>query len=112
MSIVEIPVSNEPNKTYKVLLENQECTIKLYQKGKNLFLDLQVGAEQICYGAICLNLVPIVQVSSAYFSGNFVFVDLLGDTAPQFEGLGERYFLVYFTEDEKLPNIIKSDVGF
>lgn len=112
MSIVEIPVSNEPNKTYKVLLENQECTIKLYQKGKNLFLDLQVGAEQICYGAICLNLVPIVQVSSAYFSGNFVFVDPLGDTAPQFEGLGERYFLVYFTEDEKLPNIIKSDVGF
>lgn len=112
MSIVEIPVSNEPNKKYKVLLENQECTIKLYQKGNNLFLDLQVGAEQICFGAICLNLVPVVQVSNAYFSGNFVFADLLGDTAPQYEGLGERYFLVYFTEDEELPNIIKGDVGF
>lgn len=112
MSIVEIPVSSEPNKTYKILLENQECTIKLYQKGNNLFLDLQVGAEQICFGAICLNLVPVVQVSSAYFSGNFVFVDLLGDAAPQYEGLGERYFLVYFTEDEELPNIIKGYVGF
>ncbi len=111
MSIVEIPVSNEPNKTYKVLLENQECTIKLYQKGKNIFLDLQVGAEQICYGAICLNLVPIVQVSSTAFSGNFVFVDILGDSAPQYEEIGTRYFLVYYSKDTEIPNIIKQDVG-
>lgn len=110
MAIVEIPVSNEPNKTYKVLLEDQECTIKIYQKGRNLFFDLQVGAEQICTGAVCLNLVPIVQVSNAAFSGNFVFVDILGDTAPRYEEIGARYFLVYYSKDTEIPNSIKQDV--
>ncbi len=110
--IVEIPLTNVPSKIYKILLNNQEVTFKLYQKGRNMFFDLQVKDKQICHGAVCLNLVPIVQVASPDFAGNFVFADILGDTAPQFEELGERYFLVYFTEEEELPNIIKGDVGF
>lgn len=108
--ILEIPLSAEPSKIYKCILNNQECTLKLYQKGRNMFLDLQVGAEYICTGAVCLNLVPAVQVSSPDFSGNLVFVDILGDTPPQYEGLNSRYFLVYYTEDEELPNVIKMAV--
>ena len=109
--IVEIPLTNVPSKMYKILLNNQEVTFKLYQKGRNMFFDLQVKDKKICLGAVCLNLVPVVQVASPDFMGNFVFVDILGDSAPTFISLGERYFLVYFTEDEDLPNIIKSNVG-
>lgn len=108
--IKEIPLSAEPSKIYKCILNNQECTIKLYQKGRNMFLDLQVGAEYICTGAVRLNFVPIVQVSSPNFSGNFVFADILGDTSPQYDGLNSRYFLVYYTEDEELPSVIKGVV--
>lgn len=108
--IYEIPLSAEPSKIYKCILNNQECTIKLYQKGRNMFLDLQVGADYVCTGAVCLNLVPIVQASSPNFTGNFVFADILGDTPPQYEGLNSRYFLVYYTADEELPNVIKTAV--
>lgn len=108
--IKEIPLSAEPSKIYKCILNDQECTIKLYQKGRNMFFDLQVGAKYICTGAVCLNLVPVVQVSSPDFTGNFVFTDILGDTTPQYDGLNSRYFLVYYTEDEELPNVIKMAV--
>ncbi len=110
--LIEIPLSNVPSKIYKMLLNDQECTIKLYQKGKNMFFDLQVGAEQICTGAICLNLVPIIQNSNPHFTGNFVFVDIFGDTAPYFEGLNERYFLVYVTDIQKYTKLIQHTITF
>lgn len=105
--IIELPLLAEPAFEYKMLLNNQECTFKVYQKGKNLFFDLWAGDENIVNGAVCLNFVPVIQVSNPAFTGNFVFIDLLGDSKPSFSELGTRYFCIYYTNEENLDNVIK-----
>lgn len=105
--IVQIPVIANPNRTIKVILADQECTLTLRQKGERLYLDLTVYDSDVCRGAVCLNLVPIVQVAQNVFHGNLVFVDNEGDAAPSYDGLNSRYFLVYYSEDEQLSNVTK-----
>lgn len=107
---VELPLISSPNRTFKVLLDGQECTIKLYQKGSRMFMDLTVNSTIVCTGAICLDLVPVIQVAQSTFSGNIVFVDILGDTPPQYTGLNSQYFAVYYTDDEDLTNITKMSI--
>lgn len=104
---LQIPTTANPNRTIKVILNEQECTITLRQKGERLYLDLTVGDTAVCRGAVCLNLVPIVQVAQNTFSGNLVFVDIEGDSAPTYDGLNTRYFLVYYTDDEDPTNVTK-----
>lgn len=98
--MLEIPLSSFPNSGFKVLLDNQECTIALYQKGLRMYMDLYVGTQDVSLGAVCLNAQMIVQVAQNAFTGNFMFVDLEGDKAPQWDGLGTRYILLYFTKSE------------
>lgn len=105
--ILEIPTTANPNRTIKIILNEQECTLTLRQKGEHLYLDLTVDDTAVCRGAVCLNLVPIVQVAQNTFSGNLVFVDNESDTAPNYDGLNSRYFLVYYSDDEELTNVTK-----
>lgn len=104
--IVQLPLTPNPNRTFKVLLDGQECTLSLRQKGTFLYMDIVKDSTVICQGAICLNLVPVVQVAQSNFSGNIVFVDVLGDSAPSYDLLGTRYFAVYYSNDENLSNVI------
>lgn len=107
---LQIPTTANPNRTIKVILNEQECTITLRQKGERLYLDLTVGDTAVCRGAVCLNLVPIVQVAQNTFSGNLVFVDNDENghgTEVTYDGLGTRYFLVYYSDDEDPTNVTK-----
>ena len=96
---VKIPVIAEPSQRFQVLLDGQDCTIKLYQRGQRLYMDLSVGGNAVCAGAVCLNKADIVQFPSRWFKGVLFFMDAQGDTAPQWEGLGTRYHLHFEARD-------------
>ena len=98
--MLAVPLSAIPNVGFKVLLDDQPCTIALYQKGLRMYMDLYVDARAVTLGAICLNAQLVVQAAQSLFNGNFIFVDLEGDEPPQWDGLGTRYSLLYFSKSE------------
>lgn len=102
-----IPLSTFPAQTFQIVLDDQQCRITLYQRGRRMYLDLDVGDEAVCRGAICQNRASIVQSPTRLFSGTLHFWDTLGDDPPRYDLLGTRFLLLYVTADEGMPDALK-----
>ncbi len=92
-----IPLRAVPSQTLNVVLDGQSCTLNVYQKSDDLFMDV-VCATMLnggLYGVICQNLNRIVRDLYLGFSGDFSFVDNQGSEDPNFAGLGSRFSLAY-----------------
>ena len=101
--MLEIPLNNVPNQQFNVVLNEQDCTIHLYQRNTRLYMDLFLDGEALRYGAVCLPHIDIV--AQPYpFNGMLMFVDALSEPAkqmpPQYAELGTRYQLFYLTDEE------------
>ena len=101
--MLEIPLNNVPNQQFNVVLNDQDCTIHLYQRNTRLYMDLFLDGIALRYGAVCLPHVDIVEQPYP-FKGVLMFVDSLSKPAqqipPQYTELGTRYQLFYLTEEE------------
>ena len=95
-----IPLSAIPSQTFKIVLDDQDCEISVLTRGTHLYLDLTVNGNEICKGALLLNLVSAVQIPTRDFSGTLAMVDTQGDEAPRWDGLDERWVLCYWSKDE------------
>lgn len=102
-----IPLAAIPAETFQIVLDDQQCRITLYQRGRRMYLDLDVGDEAVCRGAICQNRASIVQSPTRLFSGTLHFWDTLGDEPPQYDRLGTRFLLLYVSANETLPDELK-----
>lgn len=105
--MMEIPLITTPAQQLQVILDDQECTISVYQRNQRLYLDLDVDATRIVTGAVCLEGVCVVQRAQALFKGSLHFVDMQGRAAPEWAGLGERWRLVYASVGETLPQRLR-----
>ncbi len=99
-----IPTQPVPNQTLQVQLDNQNCTINIYQLAYGLFMDVVCSTMTNggLYGVLCENINRIVRDLYLGFSGDFVWVDTEGSADPIYTGLGGRYQLVYL-EPSDLP---------
>ena len=101
--MLEIPLEATPNQELLVTLDNQDCTIAVYQRGDNVYLDLSAGNTLVRQGAACLPRVSILG-DAAGFSGRLYITDERSQPAeqqpPQWEGLGARWRLYWLTPDE------------
>lgn len=101
--MVEIPLVAIPNQQLLVTLDNQDCTLHIYQRGDNIYMDLALDGEFLRHGAVCL---PGVQIGGDMypFSGYLIFTDELSEPdkqlPPQYTGLGSRYRMYYATDAE------------
>lgn len=98
--MVEIPLQAIPAQELQVILGGQNCTLRLYWRFWKLYMDLLVGANAVFSGALCQNCQFVNQSPSLLFSGGLMFVDALGDASPRWDGLGERWSLLWFDADE------------
>lgn len=102
--MLELPLEATPNQEFLITLDDQDCTIAVYQRGTRLYLDLTVSREIVRQGAICQPGERIVQGATAAFRGQLYFVDERSQpdqqAAPQWEGLGTRWRLYWLTSDE------------
>ena len=102
--MLELPLEATVNQEFLVTLGEQDCTIALYQRGAGMYLDLSSGGAAICRGAICQPGVGIIQQATAAFKGQLVLMDersqLGGQQQPQWDGLGSRWKLYWFTPEE------------
>lgn len=90
-----IPLQAFPAQTLAVQLGGQLAQITTYQKRTGLFLDLLVNNLPIITGAACLDRVPILRNAYSGFVGNLAFVDTQGLADPTFDGLADRFALVW-----------------
>ena len=97
----KIPVEAIPNQTFNITLNDQNCTIHLYQRGDYLYMDLTVNGEAIRQGMICLVDISLLQYTVQGFSGYLFFSDMRGaGGVPVYTELGSRYILFYATEED------------
>ena len=101
--MIKIPLIAVPNQQLLITLDNQDCTLHVYQRGDKLYLDLALDGEILRYGAVCL---PGVQIGGDMlpFTGYIIVTDELSSPdkqlPPSYEGLGTRYFMYYCSEEE------------
>ena len=98
-----INISPIPAQTFNVVLDGQYCTISLYWRQTRLYLDLSVGAVEVCRGAVCQNRADIIQSPAPDFNGTLHFYDFEGERPPHYSGLNSRWGLFYLSGVETLP---------
>lgn len=101
----EIPLRATGNQTLQVVLEGQNCSLRLYTRGlsdgvETLFCDLSIDQEPVFYGCPCLDGLPMPLYAWLGMTGQLVFIDMEGDEAPRRSGLGSRWKLLYMSPAE------------
>lgn len=101
--MLELPLVKWLNQNFMVRLDDQDCAINLYQRGKSVYLDLFVDGETVCRGSLCQSGVGIIQNANS-FSGQLVLTDEwatgTGQEAPDWKGFGERWKLYWLSAEE------------
>lgn len=105
-----VPLRPNANQTLQCVLGGQNCTITLQTReiyggvGQGswtaIYASLHIDDAPVFMGSICLDGVPLKRYRHLPFSGDLVFVDMHGAEDPRPDGLGDRWRLVYLTEDE------------
>lgn len=95
-----IPIQPLPSQTVDVVLNEQACSIKIYQRSTGLFVDLDVQDVLVIGGVIAHDRNRIVRSDYLGFVGDIAFVDMQGTDDPDYTGLGDRFILAYFFPDE------------
>lgn len=96
----KIPLSSVPAQTLKVKLNDQNCEMRVYYRFGSTYMDLVTNGTPVVTGAICRDRQNIIQIAQNAFSGQLLFVDMLGASDPLYEGFGERWRLFYKAADE------------
>ena len=95
-----VPLQPIPSQSTKVVLGGQNCQILVYQKPQCVFVDINADGVDISIGTIARDAVPLVCREYTGFVGNLLFMDTQGSDDPRYEGLGDRWALVYLTAEE------------
>lgn len=105
-----VPLQAVPSQQFTIGLNNQNCTISVYQKTTGLYFDLLLDNVPVSTTVRCLNCARLLEDRQyAGFVGDFIFVDVqsqngaLSGTDPTYTGLGTQYEL-WFLEAADLVN--------
>lgn len=95
----EIPLVATPAQQINTVLNNQDITLALYEKGDNLYIDVAKDGVALVTGQIVVINTPLVPVNRG-FVGNIYVVDLDGEDDPQTSGIGTGWLFIYAEDDE------------
>ncbi len=108
--IKEIPLQPIPSQKFSITINQQNCSIWIYQKGLRLYFDLNTDDKNICTAAVCLVSIPIIQRVQGDFQGNFIFISKDYKEQPNYENIGRTHFLIYYTDEEEIPIIQRNNL--
>ena len=96
-----VPTAPQPNQTFTVVLDGQQCRIDLAQKDPlGMFFTLYVNDALMVGGVPCQDRNPLVRGAYLGFTGNLEFRDAEGTADPEYTGLNTRFFLCYLEDGE------------
>lgn len=76
-------------------IAQQAVQMVFSQKRTGLFADISVAGATLAQGVMCRDGVPLLSSVSSLLPGNFAFVDMIGNSDPDFSALGDRFKLVW-----------------
>ena len=88
MQLIEI--QQIPSQEFNVVLDEQNCFIKIYQKDNKI----------IWQGILCHSFINLKPYNYLDFKGVLVFVDLFGKEDPNYTQYNTRFQLLYMSEEE------------
>ncbi|KER03406.1 MULTISPECIES: hypothetical protein [Photorhabdus] len=88
--IVEIALSPIPNQTTSFSISGDLIDVTLESRLGKIFATVQKNEEYLVCNRICRNL--------SYLCRWLIFVDIEGNSDPEYSGLGSRYKLVWNDE--------------
>ena len=100
--MIQINISALPWQEFSVVLDGQNCVISLRQVAESMYCNLTCNEVDIFKGRKICNGPPINTYPSPNFKGRLMMIDTLGNSDPQYEGLNERWILVYANDGEVL----------
>lgn len=96
-----IPLQSIPWQSFSVVLNGQNCVISIRQMAERLYADLICNGVEIFTGRLCTLGTNLNCYPTPNFVGSLFFLDTFGKSDPQFEGLGDRWKLIFsFADDE------------
>lgn len=95
MSAFVIPVKPVPSQKLALNLAGQDVVITLRQCGGRQLFYLSKSSVEICGGVIITDRVPIINAPYLDFQGDFISVDVSGESNPFFFEWGNRFLLVF-----------------
>lgn len=95
-----IPLEAIASQRLSVVLNEQACQIRVYQRSTGVYLDLYANGMPIIQGSRCPDRVKLVRQPYLGFLGDLAFLDTQGNADPDFAEFGTRYFLIYLPPDE------------
>lgn len=102
--MIQIPLIQYPNQELQIILEEQNCTIKFYQRSGYCYMDLSLDNTVIKRGQLAIPGAPILANPTREFKGNFYIIDTVNradaQELPNYEEFSTRYVLLYVTEEE------------
>lgn len=102
--MLEIPLNNEKNQEFNIVLDEQECTIQVQELNNNLYFSLYADENQIVENALVNVGIRILHNQPFDFKGNFVFIDTYSkpneQKNPNFMQLDTRFKLYFLTAEE------------
>lgn len=98
--MIEVALQPVPSQIVRIVLDNQNVQLKVYDKGGRIYIDVNSDGSDIVTAALVFNGNPVRCCAYIPFRGNFVFIDVQGSENPEYIGLGSRYKLIYLTAAE------------
>lgn len=99
--MIEVPLLAVKSQTLTIDLGDQAQTrLNVYNRRYGLFIDVLLDNVLVIGGVICLNKNRIVRSKYLGYSGDFIFFDTQGTSDPTYDGLGDRYQMLYLTPAE------------
>ena len=91
----KVPLTKEPSQEFQITLGEQNCTLGVYQKDENVYVNLWVGGNPIFLGVSALDRVGLKGFDYMGFKGQLWFEDQNGNENPDYSGFNDRYILYY-----------------
>ena len=96
---LQIPLEPVPSQRLSVVIAGQNCLLSVYAKTDSMYVDLTVNDVPVLRTQAARNGIGLLFAARYFgFVGELVFIDQQGDEQPSFEGLNDRWLLLYLDE--------------
>jgi len=92
---VQIPLSSLPAQSLRVTLSGQSMRVDVRQRESGLYLSLYRAGTPILLNRLCRDRTWLVRETYLDAPGDLTFMDLNGQSDPDYTGLTDRFVLIY-----------------
>ena len=95
MNFLQIPLQDVANQNVSVSLNGQRCSIYLNDMNGRQYMTVKLNGNYICNNVLLQSGFPVIGAAYTGFIGDFMVVDLQGNSYPVYSGWNDRWLLVY-----------------